>query len=117
MGMLASEVHFCNLDACRLVFNSMSNFPDRSFLIFFGSPIIETIAFCIKNGDTLVKSFSFCLIMKKQGPSSLEKELFAFKLEENSSTRSDQVFILVFKALEIKSLSQAHYSVFLELSP
>ena len=115
MGMLASEVHFCNLEACRLVFNSMSNSPVRSFLMSFGSPIIETITFYMRKGHNLVKSFSFCLIMKKRGPSSLEKALFSFKLEENSSTRSTQVFILVFEALE--SLSKVHYSVTLELSP
>ena len=102
MGILASEVHFCNLDACRLAFNSISNSPDRKFLIFFGSPIIETIALFIKKGDTLIKSFSFHLIMIKQGTLSLEKALFSYKLEENSSTQFAQVFILVFDALEIK---------------
>ena len=69
-GMFASEVHFFSLLACKLVLTSINNSPDLSFFIFFGSPIIDSIALFIKKGEVLEKSSSFLLMMKKHAPSS-----------------------------------------------
>ena len=72
---------------------SMSSSPDRSFLMLLGSPIIDSIAFCIKKGDVLLKSPSFLLITKNRSPSMLVKAFFSFRFIENSSTLSAHDFV------------------------
>ena len=99
--MFASKVIFFNLEACKLVLSSMSNSPDRNFLIFFGSPIIDSTAFCIKKGDVFEISFSFLFFfMRKHVPSSLQKAFFSLKLEENSYIRSALFLKLLSSALK-----------------
>ena len=82
--MLANKMHFLSLEACILLLSSISSSPDFSFLMFFGSPITDSIALCINKGNVSEKSFLFLLIMKNCIPPSLEKVSFYLDWKENS---------------------------------
>ena len=80
--------------ACKLFCSSIKSSPDRNFLMFFGSPTVDWIAFCIRKGDVLEKSPSFLFITKKSSPLRLVKAFLSFRFVENSSDLSahDLVF-------------------------
>ena len=76
--MFASKEHFFSLEAYKLILSFTSGSPDRSILKFFGSPTIESVAFCMLYMFRYMFNcfcflyyfcFSVLLIMKKRAPS------------------------------------------------